>query len=208
MRSSEQLNELYTALALAQGEIESAAKDGKNPHFKSTYATLESVIEAIRGPLSKHGLSMMQLPDFTEQGGVILINRLAHKSGQWLESSYPVTPLQNTPQAMGSALTYAKRYCLMSFLLVPADDDGNEATKPAPRPLAPPAQMEAPINKAADIMRGVEAEQRRRTAKPTTEEQQVCSHKWLKSKFKQDEEYCMHCKLVRKIATDLGNIPF
>jgi hypothetical protein len=67
--------------------------------------------------------------------------------------------------------------------------------------------MEAPINKAAGIMRGIEAEQRKITAKPKTEEQQVCSHKWLKSKFKKDEEYCMHCKLVRKVEADLGNIP-
>jgi hypothetical protein len=204
MRSSEQLNELYTALALAQGEIEAAAKDGKNPHFKSTYATLESVIEAVRGPLSKNGLSLMQMPDVTEHG-VVLVNRLGHKSGQWLESSYPVNPVQNTPQAMGSALTYARRYCIQSFVLVPSsDDDGNEASKPAQKPIQP----ESSINKAAGLMRAVESEQRKQTAKPTTEEQQVCSHKWLKSKFKKDEEYCMHCKLVRKITTDLGNIPF
>lgn len=208
MRSSEQLNDLYSALALAQGEMEAASKDGKNPHFKSTYATLQSVIESVRGPLSKHGLSIMQLPDFTEHG-VVLVTRLAHKSGQWIESFYPVTPVQNTPQAFGSALTYAKRYCLMSFLMVPADDDdGNAATA---KPTMPPMeQMKAPINKAAGLMRDIEKEQKAQSLKlkPSPEEQAACTHKWIISKFKKDEEYCGNCRLVRKITPDMGNIPY
>jgi hypothetical protein len=126
------LNELATAFALAQGEMENAAYNKVNPHFKSSYADLASVRAATMPALSKHGLSIVQ---FTKtmapiEGGpitVLLVTRLLHKSGQYIDSHYPVQT--GTPQQMGSALTYARRYIwtAMCGIAADADDDGNVA---------------------------------------------------------------------------------
>lgn len=86
MKTSDQINELATALAKAQAEIEGAAKDANNPFFKSKYADLASVIGALK-PMAKYGLSFIQ--GFADSK-TELITRLMHSSGQWVESSYPV----------------------------------------------------------------------------------------------------------------------
>jgi hypothetical protein len=126
MQQSEQINELAEALAKAQGLMQNAKKDSHNPHFKSNYADLASVIDAIRLPFAENSLSYYQTTDFDSEGGVTLHTTVAHKSGQWIRSAYPVRPQQNTPQGFGSALTYARRYTLSAMAGVAAeDDDGN-----------------------------------------------------------------------------------
>lgn len=128
MQTSDQINEIATALAKAQGEIKGAAKDSTNPHFKSSYADLSSVWDACRAALSKHGLSVIQTPDTTADG-VFLYTTLAHSSGQWIRGVMPVRPVQDTPQGLGSALTYARRYSLASMVgVAPEDDDGQAAS--------------------------------------------------------------------------------
>jgi hypothetical protein len=145
--TSAEIGELAKALAAAQGEMTSAAKDATNPHFKSRYATLASVWEAIRKPLTANGLSVSQILE-TEPGGVAVRTMLLHASGQWLASRY-VMPVGErlTPQAMGSAITYARRYALSAIVGIAPDDDddGNSATDPpkAERP-APPAAAPPP----------------------------------------------------------------
>lgn len=124
---SAECSQLFTALALAQGEIEGALKTGTNDHFKSKYADLEAVWEAIRAPLSRHGLAVIQLMRPTPDG-TRLVSVLTHKSGQWVRSEVPVRPEKNSIHAIGSALTYFRRYSLMALVGVsPTDDDGNEA---------------------------------------------------------------------------------
>jgi hypothetical protein len=140
--TSAEIGELAKALAAAQGEMTSAAKDATNPHFKSRYATLASVWEAIRKPLTANGLSVSQILE-TEPGGVAVRTMLLHASGQWLASRY-VMPVGErlTPQAMGSAITYARRYALSAIVGIAPDDDddGNSATDPPkPERPAPPA---------------------------------------------------------------------
>jgi len=127
---SENLNELAVALAKAQGEIVPAEKDGMNPHFKSKYATLDSVWAACRQPLSKNGLSILQTISMDGEN-MILTTTLLHSSGQWVKSIMPVATGKMTPQAIGSALSYFKRYTLASMVGVVAgdDDDGNSAEK-------------------------------------------------------------------------------
>lgn len=125
---SASIGALAAALAKAQGEMEGAAKGNTNPHFKSKYADLASVWDACRGPLSKHGLSVLQ-PVSADGAKVTVTTILAHSSGEWLEESLTMTAQQNTPQGVGSAITYGRRYGLASMVgIAPEDDDGNAAS--------------------------------------------------------------------------------
>lgn len=128
MKHSEQINELATALAKAQGEMENAAKDKLNPHFRSKYADLGNVWDAIREPLSRHGLSVVQLPFTDESGTVRLSTMILHASGQFLEADYALPPTKPDAQGYGSAITYMKRYALTGLGIAPEDDDGNAAS--------------------------------------------------------------------------------
>lgn len=131
MTHSEGLNELAAALAKAQAEMRGAIKDGTNPHFHSEYATLASVWDACRGPLTAHGLSVVQVP--SAEGPVVsMVTMLMHESGQWLSGALTMTAVQNTPQGIGSAITYARRYGLAALVGVAPDedDDGNAASGP------------------------------------------------------------------------------
>lgn len=125
---SENINELASALAKCQGELQPAIKDSKNPFFKSKYADLNSVWSVCREPLSKYGLSVIQTMD-KEDGALILITTLAHSSGQWIRSRTPIPLLKQDPQAMGSSITYIRRYSLSAIVGVSTDedDDGEKA---------------------------------------------------------------------------------
>lgn len=132
MNSSEQINELASALAKAQGQIAPAKYDGRNPHLKNRYATLAAIWDAIRNPLSENGLSVVQVVT-TEPDGMFLLTRLMHSSGQYIQAVYPITAGDSrgmsSAQAIGSALTYARRYSLTALVGVVSDDDddGNAA---------------------------------------------------------------------------------
>lgn len=127
----EPINELAKALAAAQGEMRGAAKDAKNPHFKSDYATLASVIETARPVLAKHGLAVVQLPGAIDDTGLHLTTILMHASGQNIRSDFVMPVPRRDPQGVGSAITYARRYALMSVLGIPAEDDDGNAAQPA-----------------------------------------------------------------------------
>jgi len=136
METSEQINELAAALAKAQGEIKGAVKDATNPAYHSKYATLDAVWEACRGPLSANGLAVVQAA--STQGDTIAVTTLLmHTSGQWIKEALALYPKDASPQAAGSALTYARRYGLSSMVGVAPedDDDGNaaQAVKMPPR---------------------------------------------------------------------------
>jgi hypothetical protein len=125
---SEQIGELAKALAVAQGKITGALKDSSNPFFKSRYADLASVWDACRGPLSDNGLAVVQLTE-SDDAGVYVSTTLAHSSGQWIRSRLRLTPKDSTPQGMGSAITYGRRYALAAIVgVAQVDDDGNAAS--------------------------------------------------------------------------------
>jgi hypothetical protein len=154
IRSSQELNELYSALSIAQGSLKPASKDSKNPHFRSTYASLASVIEATQEALAKNDLSVIQLPR-QEGESWILTTRLCHKSGQWIESDTPLINSKPDAQGFGSALTYARRYSLAAIVgITQDDDDANDASAPAPalkkqyETKVSAAKNEAPISQA------------------------------------------------------------
>src|ERR1700758_3763009 len=114
MLQSEQIDQLATALAKAQGAMQNAVMNRTNPHFKSKYADLSSVLEAIRAPLSSSGLSVVQTMQVGERG-MILKTTLMHASGQFISTEYPL-PSTQKPHEMGSALTYARRYSLAALV--------------------------------------------------------------------------------------------
>jgi hypothetical protein len=132
MRQSESIKELATAMAAAQGLMGSAIKGASNPFFKSKYADLGSVIQAIKAPFAAHGLSYVQFP-ITGDNSVGVITRLMHSSGEWLEQEYFIPLGKMDAQSVGSCLSYARRYSLQAIAGIPAeDDDGNAATQAKP----------------------------------------------------------------------------
>jgi hypothetical protein len=148
MEKSESITKLMTALVKAQSDIKVAKKDSSNPFFKSKYADLSAIIDAIKEPLNKHGLVFMQIVDMIGDATVVK-TILAHESGEYIGGNVPVIPVKEkdketgvlkevTPQAMGSAITYAKRYGLQAIVGVPADedDDGNAASGKGSAPKA------------------------------------------------------------------------
>lgn len=138
------IDKLAEALSKAQGEMENAGKDTKNPFFNSKYADLATIISAIKEPLSKNGLSYIQLVN-TEKDGTWVDTILMHRSGQSLKSRMKIRPgyynkdgvfiQKEDMQAIGSAITYARRYALQAIVgLSSEDDDGESAVgraKPA-----------------------------------------------------------------------------
>ncbi len=122
------MTKLTEALVKAQAAMTPAKKDSQNPHFKSTYADLSSIIESVRKPLTDNGLAFVQLLSGAA-AGVTVVTRLLHVSGESIETSCWMPVTQQSPQAFGSAATYCKRYALAALLgIATEDDDGNSAT--------------------------------------------------------------------------------
>src|SRR3990167_5060872 len=139
------IENLGKALSLAQSQMLGAKKDAINPHFRSKYADLESVWQGCRDALTNNGLSVVQMPGF-EDGMCVLYTQLIHSSGEWIRSRSAAPILKQDAQAVGSALTYLRRYALAAVVGVcPEDDDGNGCsdTQKA-QPKAPPKQQRNP----------------------------------------------------------------
>lgn len=157
---TDRIDLLAGALALAQADIKGAVKDADNPFFKSRYADLAGVWDACRPQLTKHGLSVVQLPitlPLAGSDGVVgdavgLVTVLVHESGQWIGSKFGVTPKDSGAQATGSVLTYLRRYALSALVGVPQiDDDGEGAEgrtegKAAPKAAKKPAPASPPAH--------------------------------------------------------------
>lgn len=122
---------LHSAMAAAFGEIEAATKSTNNPHFKSKYADIATVIDAVKPALVRHGLFFTQHPEPSERG-VCIETMLHHASGESISLGKLFVPAnKQDAQGFGSALTYARRYALVTAFGVPTeDDDGNAASAP------------------------------------------------------------------------------
>lgn len=130
MNRSETVGELAKALALAQGKMRGAVKDSENPFFKTKYADLASVVEAIRDALSQNGIAYVQGTEPSEKDEVRVETMLLHGSGEWISSVLALPVSKSDAQGFGSALTYARRYGLSAAVgVAPEEDDGNAATK-------------------------------------------------------------------------------
>lgn len=113
---------LFDDLLAAQGEMPNLQKTGLNPHFGNKYVPLEELMEKVIPVLNKHGLVLMQLPTVVD-GHAGLTSSLIHRSGERIESTMLLMCAKDDPQGQGSAITYARRYALMSMLGLSADAD-------------------------------------------------------------------------------------
>ena len=157
MKMSDEISQLATALAIAQGQIEDAAKTTKNDFYKSKYADLSSVRAAVRQPFADNGLSVVQFPR-TVPGGVEVETMLLHSSGEFMAETL-FMPVKHEPHPIGSGISYARRYALMSIANLAADDDDGNAAQTA-KPVAEPdpkVVREMAIRAKKEAEKGIDA---------------------------------------------------
>lgn len=128
METSNSIKEISKALFQFQGKLNKVTKSSINPHFKSRYADLNSILDSCYPVLQECGLMVTQHP----HGGDLVTTLIHAESGEYFQSYCPIKVKDETnPQAMGSGITYARRYALQSiFCLSAEDDDGNAASTP------------------------------------------------------------------------------
>ena len=143
MKTSESVKEILPALLSVTDSMQ-AEKDGKNPHFRSDYMTLDGILNTVKPILKNVGIVILQSID-DDSGLIRCTTRLIHTSGEYVECDSIVHADKMTPQGYGSAITYARRYSITTALgIAAADDDGNAAevasapkkpvSKPKPKP--------------------------------------------------------------------------
>lgn len=143
MNKSDSIVELAKALASAQAELANASKNAKNPHFRSSYADLGEILNVIRPVFAKHGLGIMQMPDY--EAGVATVQTLVtHSSGEYISSQTRLPVGKQDAQGVGSAITYARRYSLAAVAGIgQEDDDGQSAVGNAQQQAAAQAASQA-----------------------------------------------------------------
>lgn len=154
LSQSAELDQLATALAIAQGSIQGAVKDRTNPAFKSSYADLASVWDACRAALSANGLSVSQHPGRLEDGSATVTTILLHKSGQHISSVCAALPRDQSPAAVGSVVTYLRRYALAAAVGVAPEDDDAQAASHPPQTHAQPQRVPPAAQRVADAFGG------------------------------------------------------
>lgn len=137
MAKSESIKNLAAALSKFQADMRPVKREAENPFFKSKYADLSGIWDAIRGPLAANGLSVVQGSRVSEYESVaVIVTTLMHVSGEWIEGELPIYSKDHSPQALGSGITYSRRYALAAILGVSTeDDDGEQAEARKPQPV-------------------------------------------------------------------------
>jgi hypothetical protein len=142
MQMSEHINDLAAALAKAQAAFKDAAFNKINPHFKNKYADLTAVRHAVQATLAENNLAVTQLVDSAE-GRPVVVTTLLHSSGQYIATTTPILMDKNSMQALGSGITYARRYALAAICGIASDeDDDAEAAESE-------TKWQGPLNKTA-----------------------------------------------------------
>lgn len=156
-----EIKNIYSAFIKAQANIEKAVKDSTNPHFRSKYADLGNVVDAIKPHLEEQGLAFFQ--KFHEcDKGIKIETIVIHESGESISNGILFVPVtKNDAQGFGSACTYARRYSLQSaFGVAPDDDDGNAASQSKQHQgpqRVPQQQAPTPTSMAGDIAEQLQA---------------------------------------------------
>lgn len=163
MKTSEKTEMIAEALAKAQGSFKNPERNrtvkvkykDSDREYEFSYATLDCILETVRKPLSENGLSIIQPVEY-EAATPFCITRLMHGSGQWIETAIPVEVMAKGAQAFGSALTYARRYGIVSLLAIAAeeDDDANSASGNEHTKSDRPESKKCPKCGAAAIIKG------------------------------------------------------
>jgi hypothetical protein len=150
MNKSESIAHLCAAMSKAFKDIEGAVKDKTNPHFRSKYADLGNVVDAVKPALLQHGLWFSQVSHDIE-GHAAVETVIYHSSGEFLSCGVVSVPVSKVDaQGYGSAMTYARRYSLSAaFGVAPEDDDGNAASKASPQKM--------PESQVVDLLLGIQA---------------------------------------------------
>ena len=177
---------LIDALVKAYSEITSAEFDKVNPHFKSKYASLESVIKAVKPSLVKNGILYRQVSKYTENG--ICIETIFHGHGAELPTGEIFLPVdKRTAQGFGSALTYARRYSLSLACGIGSeeDDDGNQAEKEVGKKSVP---KKTPVKKAEPVKE-----------EAPVEKEQVKDEAWAKAFVEGFVKFLVVCKTEEEI---------
>ena len=200
MKTSDSIKTIAPALLAAKKAFKPALKTAENPHFKSKYVDLQSVVDATEDALSLNGLVLLQSPEISEGDKMVsVVSRLIHISGEWIEGTISLpsgTGTRYDAQTVGSAITYARRYSYMGILgIAPEDDDGSTAsgshvvskpgprwepttirptrTAPAPAPINEDSEPDGPLfDDSGDIVEAKSTVQHReaKASKPTKEE--------------------------------------
>jgi hypothetical protein len=148
-RSSESISALAAALAKAQIELVNPEKsmlatieaDGRGaPKQIFRYAPLSAGLDIVRKTLGQHEIATLQATSLDQAAGIINLKTvLAHSSGEWIPSDWPVCPLDEmaSPKRMGAALTYARRYALFALVGIAGEDDLDASDLNAPEPVRP-----------------------------------------------------------------------
>jgi hypothetical protein len=154
MKTSESLSKISVALLQAQRAITFASKDANNPHYKSKYADLPSVIDAIKPALNEAGIAFLQTFSPSDAGFIAVTTRLMHESGEWIEDTATIPLPKSDPQGYGSAATYGRRYSLAAITgLYQDDDDGNAASV-----VKPPAKIARVTERQAEDLQTLAGE--------------------------------------------------
>ena len=157
MKMSETIGDLATALSKAQGQIEAATKGSVNPAFRSKYADINALRDAIREPLAVNDLSLLQFPR-TLEGRVEVETMILHKSGEYMSETLSMPVSKQDAHGIGSALTYARRYGMSAMLNLAADDDdGNAAVEKAPAKVDPATVKALALRAKNEAEKGMEA---------------------------------------------------
>ena len=151
MRTSETTGAIGAALAKAQGAMASAKQDGHNSHYGNSYASLGSLLRVAKSTLAGNGIAVVQGTEslHIETGPLaIVVSRLLHSSGEWIESEVSLPLERVSAQDLGKALTYLRRYSLAALVGIVADEDddgeGDLATRPPQTATPPPSARRKP----------------------------------------------------------------
>lgn len=132
------IGKIGAALAEAQAEIDNVLKGAENPHFKSRYADLGSILTEARPKLAKAKIALIQSP-YNDGENIGVETMLLHASGEWIKGSIAVKPVKFDAQGAGSVITYLRRYSLSAMLGIGSDDDDGEAAVGRPAASTKPA---------------------------------------------------------------------
>ena len=172
---------IATALAAAQSEMGKALKQSSNPHFKSKYADLASVMDACLPALNSHGIAVIQPSGENETGRYVETTLIHCTSGEMLSCRVPLIVAKNDMQGYGSAVTYARRYGLMSMAgIAPEDDDGNAAAKAPPKEETPKPITEDQYRELNDIIFETETDEEKFCAYMKVETIEMLNQKQFK----------------------------